>query len=106
MHSNYDPAFDMNGYYGVVNGEGVLKKGSTGSTLKAFHAYITGPVAAGVKAAYLDEDEADAILELLKSEETGMENIYDLQGRQLPRAGKGINIIRNADGTVRKVLRK
>ena len=106
MHSNYDPAFDMNGYYGVVNGEGVLKKGSTGSTLKAFHAYITGPAAAGVKAAYLDEDEADAILELLKGEATEPENIYDLQGRQLPRAGKGINIIRNADGTVRKVMLK
>lgn len=104
MHSNYDPAFDMNGYYGVVNGEDVLKKGSTGSTLKAFHAYITGPAAAGVKAAYLDEDEADAILELLKGEATEPENIYDLQGRQLPRAGKGINIIRNADGTVRKVM--
>ena len=106
MHSNYDTAFVMNGYYGVVNGEGVLKKGSTGSTLKAFHAYIEGPTSAGVKAAYLDEDEADAILELLKGEATEPENIYDLQGRQLPRAGKGINIIRNADGTVRKVLLK
>ena len=107
MHSNYyDPAFDMNGYYGVVNGEGVLKKGTANSTLKAFHAYIEGPTSAPVKAAYLDEDEADAILELLKGEETGTENIYDLQGRQLPRAGKGINIIRNADGTVRKVMLK
>ena len=94
----------MEGKYGVVNGEGVLKKGTANSKLKAFHAYITGPAAAGVKAAYLDEDEADAILELLKGEETGTENIYDLQGRQLPRAGKGINIIRNADGSVRKVL--
>lgn len=102
MHSNYNPAFNMNGYYGVVGEQ--IKKGTTGATLKAFHAYITGPAAAGVKAAYLEEDEADAILELLKSEETGMENIYDLQGRQLPRAGKGINIIRNADGSVRKVL--
>ena len=106
MHSNYSPNFDMNGYYGVVNGEGVLKKGTTGSTLKAFHAYITGPVAAGVKAAYLDEDEADGILELLNAEATEPENIYDLQGRQLPRAAKGINIIRNADGTVRKVMLK
>ena len=102
MYSNYDPAFDMNGCYGVVGEQ--IKKGSAGSTLKAFHAYIVGPTSAGVKAAYLEEDEADAILELLKGEETGTENIYDLQGRQLPRACKGINIIRNADGTVRKVL--
>ena len=106
MHSNYDPAFKMNGYYGVVNGEGVLKKGTTGATLKAFHAYIVGPTSAGVKAAYLEEDEADAILELLNAEATEPENIYDLQGRQLPHAAKGINIIRNADGTVRKILRK
>lgn len=104
MHSNYSHNFDMEGKYGVVNGEGILKKGTTGSTLKAFHAYMTGPAAAGVKAAYLDEDEADGILELLNAEATEPENIYDLQGRQLPRAGKGINIIRNADGTVRKVL--
>ena len=106
MHSNYNPTFDMNGYYGVVNSEGVLKEGTAKSKLKAFHAYITGPAAAGVKAAYLEEDEADGILELLRGEETGTENIYDLQGRQLPRAGKGINIIRNADGSVRKVLLK
>ena len=102
LHANYDPTFDMDGYYGVVGEK--IKKGTTGSTLKAYHAYIVGPASAAVKAAYLDEDEADAILELLKGEETGTENIYDLQGRQLSRTGKGINIIRNADGSVRKVL--
>ncbi len=105
MHSNYDPAFDMNGYYGVVNGEGVLKKGPANSTLKAFHAYIEGPTSAEVKAAYLDEDEADGILELINNQEnqSGDQLIYDLQGRRLPRAQAGINIVIR-DGKVRKEI--
>ena len=106
MHSNYDPAFDMNGYYGVVNGEGVLKKGSTGSTLKAFHAYIEGPTVATVRAAYLDDDEADGLLELIRSEqdEVAGQQIYDLQGRKLSREQRGINIVVRRDGKVTKVL--
>jgi len=109
MVSNYSPNCVMEGKYGVVNAagtEGALKKGGAGSTLKAYTAYIiyNGAAPTQVKTAYLDEDEADGILELLNAEATEPENIYDLQGRQLPRAGKGINIIRNADGTVRKVL--
>lgn len=102
LHSNYNPTFDMEGYYGVVGEK--IKKGAEGSSLKAYHAYIEGPTAAAVKAAYLDEDEADGLLEVLKGEGLITERVYDLQGRQLPRAGKGINIIRNADGTVRKEL--
>ena len=95
----------MNGYYGVVNGEGVLKKGAANSTLKAFHAYIEGPTSAQVKAAYLDEDEADGILELFNCQENqdGDQLIYDLQGRRLPRAQAGINIVIR-DGKVRKEI--
>lgn len=105
MHSNYSPTFDMEGKYGVVNGEGVLKKGTANSTLKAFHAYIEGPTSAEVKAAYLDEDEADGILVLFNSQENqdGDQLIYDLQGRRLPRAQAGINIVIR-DGKVRKEI--
>lgn len=105
MHSNYSPTFDMEGYYGVVNGEGVLKKGTANSTLKAFHAYIEGPTSAEVKAAYLDEDEADGILELINNQEnlSGDQLIYDLQGRRIPRAQAGINIVIR-DGKVRKEI--
>ena len=104
LHSNYNPTFDMEGYYGVVGEK--IKKGAEGSSLKAFHAYIEGPAAAGVKAAYLDDDEADGLLEVLRGEVLGDECVYDLQGRQLPKAGKGINIIRSADGSIKKVLKK
>ena len=106
LHSNFAPGFDMEGFYGIAGEK--IKKGVQGSTLSAFRAYIEGPAdpSVQVKTAYLDNDEADGILELLKGEGTGTESVYDLQGRKLPRAGKGINIIRNADGSVRKVLRK
>jgi len=105
MVSNYSPNCDMEGKYGVVNGEGVLKKGAANSTLKAFHAYIEGPTSAQVKAAYLDEDEADGILELFNCQENqdGDQLIYDLQGRRLPRAQAGINIVIR-DGKVRKEI--
>jgi len=104
LHSNYNPTFDMEGYYGVVGEK--IKKGTEGSSLKAFHAYIEGPAAAGVKAAYLDDDEADGLLEVLRGEATSEEDVYDLQGRKLSRSQRGINIIRGADGSFKKVLKK
>jgi hypothetical protein len=104
LHANYDPTFDMDGYYGVVGEK--IKKGTTGSTLKAYHAYVVGPASAAVKAAYLEEDEADGLLEFLMAESEGKESFYDLQGRQLPRAQQGFNIVRDADGSVKKVMVK
>lgn len=104
LHSNYNPTFDMEGYYGVVGEK--IKKGTEGSSLKAFHAYIEGPTAAAVKVAYLDDDEADGLLEVLRGEATSEEDIYDLQGRKLSCSQRGINIIRGADGSFKKVLKK
>ena len=96
----------MDGNYGVVGEK--IKKGTTGSTLKAYHAYIiyNGSAPAQVKAAYLEEDEADGLLELLrdqKEEDDGKE-IFDLQGRKLPREQRGINIVVRKDGKITKVL--
>lgn len=127
MHANYEPGESMVGKYGIVNNshlagdpdpehpdesektrfpEGCLKLGGTGSTLNAFMAYIEGPTSAPVKAAYLDDDDnADGLLEALRGEEvSGTESVYDLQGRKLPKAQRGLNIIRGADGVVRKVM--
>lgn len=104
LHANYNPTFDMNGYYGVVGEK--IKKGTTGSTLKAYHAYIIGPASAAVKAAYLDEDEADGLLELIRNprDEADGQQIYDIQGRKLLRTQRGFNIVRDADGSVKKVM--
>lgn len=106
MHSNFAPDFDMEGFYGIAGEK--IKKGVQGSTLSAFRAYITGPAdpSVQVKAAYLDYDEADGLLEVLRGEAHSAESVYDLQGRQLPKAQRGLNIIRGADGVVMKVLKK
>ena len=108
MISNYTTNFDMEGKYGVVNAEDCLKKGEAGSTLKAYTAYIIykGVAPSQVKVAYLDEDEADGLLELVgnqQNEATGQQ-VYDLQGRKLPRAQRGINIVIKKDGRVAKVV--
>ena len=110
MKANYSPNCEMEGKYGVVNAagtEGALKKGGAGSTLKAYTAYIiyNGAAPTQVKTAYLDEDEADAILELIRNQQEEMadQQIYDLQGRRLSRTQRGVNIIRQKDGTTKKV---
>ena len=110
MKANYSPNCVMEGKYGVVNAagtEGALKKGGASSTLKAYTAYIiyNGAAPTQVKTAYLDEDEADAILELIRNQQEEMadQQIYDLQGRKLSRTQRGVNIIRQKDGTTKKV---
>ena len=107
MVSNYALNFDMEDKYGVVNASECLKKGAAGSTLKAYTAYIiyNGAAPTQVKTAYLDEDEADAILELIRNQQEEMadQQIYDLQGRKLSRTQQGVNIIRQKDGTTKKV---
>lgn len=108
MVSNYAVNCDMEGKYGVVNASDCLKKGAAGSSLKAYTAYIiyNGAAPGEVKAAYLDEDEADGILELVRNEqnEVADQQIYDLQGRKLAREQRGINIVVRKDGKVAKVL--
>ena len=108
MVSNYAVNFDMEGKYGIVNADDCLKKGAAGSTLKAYTAYIVynGAAPAQVKAAYLEEDEADGLLRILRGEGSGAEDVYDMHGRKLPRSQRGINIIRGADGIVRKIINR
>ena len=42
----------------------------------------------------------------ITTEENGVKAIYDLSGRKLNEMQKGINIVRKADGTTVKVLKK
>lgn len=120
MHSNYIPAFDMVGKYGVVNADGVLKIGGSGATLSAFGAYITGPAAAGgsnqkVATRFVDDDELAGIIEQIEAgafEDTTI--IYDLSGRvcrerlskgRTSNAANGVKIEVSTNGKSRKVLR-
>lgn len=64
MKSNYEPEFSMSGKYGIVNNDGNIQKGASGSTLNAFSAYLEGPANSQVKAAFLDD--ATAIEEILQ----------------------------------------
>lgn len=104
MVSNYTPSLPMAGKYGVVNAENCLKKGGASSTLDAFAAYIefTGGESQKVRTRFVD-DEADAIADIQAGKGDTM--VYDLQGRRLSKQGNGINIIRQSDGSVRKVLK-
>ena len=104
MVSNYTPSLPMAGKYGVVNEENCLKKGGASSTLDAFAAYIefTGGESQKVRTRFVD-DEADAIADIQAGKGDTM--VYDLQGRRLSKQSNGINIIRQSDGSVRKVLK-
>lgn len=52
------------------------------------------------------ENYTSGINEVTTTTENGVEAIYDLSGRKLNEMQKGINIVRKADGTTVKVLKK
>ena len=120
MHANYDPAFDMEGMYGIVNSAGALKLGGSGSTLKAYTAYITPPAGAAhvrLRSAFVDEDGEVTFVEGLPFDDDSFDVdasassqssivVYGLDGRRRQNASKGLNIIRTADGRTMKVLCK
>lgn len=67
-----------------------------GGTMPGYEMYIT--VAFGYIPSGIDSP--------ITTEENGVEAIYDLSGRKLNEMQKGINIVRKADGTTVKVLKK
>ena len=112
MWSNYEAGFDMEGKYGIVNSEGGLKLGGSGSTLKAYTAYIAAPQQNGaprVRVAYVDEDGKTTYVNSLPpgeadGEDAVIEAIYGPDGKPRSRMQRGMNIVRYADGTSRKVM--
>lgn len=111
MTSNFTPAKDMNGLYGIVNAAGGLKLGGSGSTLNSFTAFITPPAgSAGVKtrSAFVDEDGTVTVIEGLPFDNPSSAQpsaIYGIDGKRRQDLGRGINILRLSDGSVRKVSR-
>ncbi len=109
MTSNYTPNFAMTGKYGIVNLQGGLMLGGAGSTLAAFTAYITAPQAnqaPRLRVAYLNED--GTTISEGPSFEVDDDNqqpvaIYGPDGKQRARMQRGVNILRYADGTTRKL---
>ena len=76
--------------------------------LTPYRAYLTVPadVATGVKAFNLGVDDATAINALDALTSGAYEGIYTVDGMKLNRIEKGVNILKMADGTTRKVVVK
>lgn len=109
MTANYEVGMDMEGKYGVVNGKG-LQLGASGSKLNAYAAYITAPSdshAPLLRLACVDEDGTVTLIGGPSADGTAEAPvaIYGPDGKRRSRLQPGVNIVRQADGTVRKVQR-
>ncbi len=121
MWSNFTPNFPMDGKYGIVNNsqltgtdkttylDGGLMLGSGSSAkLNAFTAYITAPQAnpaPRLRVAYVDTDGTTTFIGSLPEEDLQGEPvaIYGPDGQRRSKMQRGVNIVRFADGTTRKV---
>lgn len=110
MYANYATNFPMEGKYGIVNNEGGLKLGGSGSVLNAFTAYIAGPApspagAPRLRVAYVDEDGTATFIGSLPQDGEQGEPVavYGPDGQRRNGLQRGVNIVRYADGTTRKV---
>ena len=82
-------AGEMEGKYGVTP-DGEIRVGSANATMKAFRAYFTG-ITEGAKLTFLEDGFATSIdAAEVFSEQNG--DIFDLSGRKVSRAQKGIYI--------------
>lgn len=110
MTANFGSGMPMNGLYGIVHGAGGLKMGGSGSSLNAFTAYITGPTsgpngAPRLRVAYVDEDGTATFIGSLPEDDLQGEPvaIYGPDGQRRSKMQRGVNIVRYADGTTKKV---
>lgn len=88
---NYTPHMDMNGKYGVTGNE--VRLAGSGSTLNGMRAYLEGPAGAQARVKINDENEETSINNLMINESVRQLVIYDLSGRRVNNAQKGIYII-------------
>lgn len=107
MRANYTPGVSMEGMYGIA--EGKLRKGTAGATINAYTAYFIPPVAnARVRMAVLDDNGGVTYIDGVREDADAIgeaEQIYRLDGTRQTTMTKGINIVRAANGKVRKVLK-
>ena len=107
MRANYTPGVSMEGMYGIA--EGKLRKGTAGATINAYTAYFIPPVAnARARMAVLEEGGGVTYIDDIRAgdgNEDDSESIYRLDGTRQTTMTKGINIVRAANGKVRKVLK-
>lgn len=108
MVANFEPAFPMDGRYGVVTSLGCIKQGGATSFLNAYTSYVedvSGSAAhSEARSVYMDGDATGILQMNADAERLGQDSVYDLQGRRQQSVGRGIVIVRGSDGKVRKVL--
>ena len=106
MQGNYTPGFPMAGKYGIAGGK--FRLGTDGSTINAYTAYFTflGTQNVRARVAVMDEGgNTTYIGELKDGVLQTEEDIYGLDGIQQNQLRKGINIVRQKDGSVRKIVK-
>ncbi|MGN0234302.1 MAG: hypothetical protein ACI4B5_07785 [Bacteroidaceae bacterium] len=106
MHGNYTPGTSMNGRYGIAGGK--LCLGSSSATLNAYTAYFEAPTTQSVKVRVAVEDGSGNTTWLGETGDDGeaVEAVYGLDGMKLGTMRQGVNIVRQKDGTVKKVWKK
>ena len=106
MQGNYTPKTDMNGKYGIAGNR--FRLGTDGSTINSYTAYFTflGRENVRARVAVMDEGgNTTYIGELKDGVLQTEEGIYGLDGVQQNQLRKGINIVRQKNGSVRKILK-
>lgn len=106
MQGNYTPKLSMEGKYGIAGGKFCL--GVQGSTINAYTAYFTflGTENVRTRVAVMDEGgNTTYIGELKDLDGNAAEEVFGIDGMRLPEMRKGINIVRQKDGSVRKIVK-
>lgn len=95
---NYDGS-DFKGVYAPqsaenlwgINGEGKLQKGGNTATIKSFHAYLADVPSSAREIIFEGNETMGIGATLVNSEKRIVNNVYDLQGRQIVN-GKSVNV--------------
>ncbi|MEE0689727.1 MAG: hypothetical protein UCJ13_02710, partial [Bacteroidaceae bacterium] len=106
MQGNYTPGLSMSGNYGIA--EGLFRKGGIDSKINAYTAYFTflGTKNVRARVAVMDEGgNTTYIGELSDLNGNAPEEVFGIDGMRLPEMRKGINIVRQKDGSVRKIVK-
>ena len=110
MRANYTPELPMKGNYGIAGGE--FRLGTDGSTINAYTAYFIPPTHSHgtenvrARVAVMDEGgNTTYIGELSDLNGNAAEEVFGIDGMRLPEMRKGINIVRQKDGSVRKIVK-
>lgn len=106
MKANYTPGMSMQGMYGITGDR--LMLGGSASTLNAYTAYIVPPAASQARVRVAVQDESGNVTDILsvgETEGTAGTVIYSLNGMRSRSMQSGINVVMDANGTVRKIIR-